>query len=90
MTWAFPVYVYLSICNATRTVYRYQPPNGSVREIVACPEIYIDNFQVDLIDAMRPAFNTLWNAVGHLQCERYNDLARWKESNPYALDWRSY
>jgi hypothetical protein len=61
-----------------------------VREIVACPEIYIDNYELDLIDAIRPAFNKLWNAVGHLRCERYDDLARWKASNPYALNWTSY
>jgi Putative DNA-binding domain len=89
-----PIYVYLSICNATRTVHRYQPPYGNfaetsplTREIVACPEIYIDSFEIDLIDAMRPAFNTLWNAVGHLRCERYDDLTKWKASNPYALKW---
>jgi Putative DNA-binding domain len=89
-----PVYVYLSICNATRTVHRYAPYRGTVaetaplgREIIACPEIYIDNFELDLIDAMRPAFNTLWNAVGHAHCERYYHLAKWKSSDPYALNW---
>ena len=91
-----PIYVYLSLCNATRTVYRYQPPPGTslntqplAREIVACPEIYVDNFELDFIDAMRPAFNTLWNAVGHPQCDRYDDIAKWKASNPYKLDWGS-
>ena len=89
-----PLYVYLSICNATRTVHRYAYYGGwtdtppLAREIVACPEIYIDNFELDLIDAMRPAFNTLWNAVGRLRCERYDDLAKWKASDPYALNWR--
>jgi hypothetical protein len=89
-----PVYVYLSICNATRTVHRCAAAYGNfadtpplAREIVAFPEIYIDNFEPDLIDAMRPAFNTLWNAVGHLRCERYDDLAKWKASDPYALNW---
>lgn len=89
-----PVYVYLSVCNASRTVHRYVAPYGNfsdtaplAREIVACPEIYIDNFELDLIDAMRPAFNTLWNAVGHLRCDRYDELAKWKASNPYALNW---
>lgn len=92
-----PVYVYLSLCNATHTVYRYQPPSSDVvntqplgREIVVCPEIYIDNFKLDLIDAMRPAFNTLWNAVGLLQCDRYDDIAKWKASKPYALKWSGH
>jgi hypothetical protein len=57
------------------------------REIVALPEIYVDNFGADVIDVMRPAFNTLWNAVEFLGCDRYDDLPKWKASNPYALSW---
>jgi len=57
------------------------------REIVAMPEIYIDNFEADVIDVMRPAFATLWNVVGFRGCERYNDVAKWKAANPYALTW---
>ena len=90
-----PIYVYLSFCNATHIVHRYAQPYGNfadtaplAREIVACPEVYIDNFEIDLIDAMRPAFNTLWNAVGQMRCDRYDDLVNWKASNPYALNWR--
>jgi hypothetical protein len=92
-----PVYVFLSLCNATHTVHRYGTRNDGVvetrplgREIVVCPEIYIDSFEVDLIDAMKPAFNTLWNAVGHLECERYSDIELWKASDPYNMNWRSY
>lgn len=91
-----PVYVFLSICNAARVVYRYADASGIrwqesqplAREIVSTPEIYIDNFDVDVVDVMRPAFNTLWNAVGLLGCDRYNDIAKWKASDPYALRWR--
>jgi hypothetical protein len=90
-----PIYVYLSLCNATRTTHRYATDMGDFthtqpvgREIVVCPEIYIDNFELDLVDAMRPALNTLWNAFGRLQCERYDNLARWKASDPYALTRR--
>jgi len=91
-----PVYVFLSICNATHVFYRHADPSGMgwhdrgplSKEIVSVPEIYIDSFDVDVIDAMRPAFNTLWNAFGFLACDRYNDIERWKASNPYALRWR--
>jgi len=89
-----PIYIFISLCNATRVDYRYADVSGVVhkspqlsREIVSLPEIYIDDFDVDVIDVMRPAFNTLWNAVGFMSCDRYNDLARWKSSNPYALTW---
>jgi hypothetical protein len=91
-----PVYIFLSLCNAAHVVHRYADASGMgwydspplSREIVSMPEIYIDNFDVDVIDVMRPAFTTLWNAVGFSSCDRYNDVARWKGSNPYALWWR--
>ena len=90
-----PVYVFLSFCNATHVVYRYgdafgigwQDSRPLSREIVSMPEIYIDRFDVDVIDVMRPALTTLWNAFGFVNCERYNDLEKWKTSNPYGLNW---
>jgi Putative DNA-binding domain len=74
-----PIYIFLSLCNATKAAYRHAPegfgwvetkPLG--REIVALPEIYIDDFDVDIPTALRPVFNVLWNAVGLLQCEIYD------------------
>ena len=90
-----PVYVFLSFCNATRVVYRYGDASGTgwndscslSREIVSMPEIYIDKFDVDVIDVMRPALTTLWNAVGFQSCDRYNEIAKWRSSDPYALTW---
>jgi hypothetical protein len=90
-----PVYIFLSFCNAARIVHRYADASGMgwhesrplSREIVSMPEIYIDKFDVDVIDVMRPAFTTLWNAFGFQSCDRYNDVTRWKASNPYALRW---
>jgi hypothetical protein len=89
-----PVYVFLSFCNATRIVYRHADPIGMwndsnplSREIVAMPEIYIDNYDVDVIDVMRPAFTTLWNAVGFLECDRYSEVPKWKAENPYSIRW---
>jgi hypothetical protein len=91
-----PVFVFLSLCNASQVVYRYVDPTGlgwheSVpvkREIVAAPEIYIDDFSADVIDVMRPALNTIWNAYGFSYCDRYANVDAWKASNPYALRWR--
>lgn len=81
-----PVCVFLSFCNGARIVYRYGDASGTgwhetrplSREIVSMPEVYIDQFNVDVIDVMQPAFTTLWNAFGFQSCERYNDVARWK------------
>lgn len=90
-----PVYVFLSICNATRTVHRFVTYYGNwgetkplQREIVTLPDVYVESFDADVIDLMRPAFNALWNAVGLEQCDRYNDVGKWKASDPYALHWR--
>ena len=90
-----PIYIFLSLCNASRVVYRCADPSGAgwqesrpiSREIVSIPEIYIDNFDVDVIDVMQPAFNILWNAVGFQSCDRYDEVGKWKASNPYALRW---
>jgi hypothetical protein len=90
------VYVFLSICNAMSIMYRHADISGMgwhdrgplSRELVSLPEIYIDRYDVDVVDAMRPAFNSLWNAFGFLQCDRYDNLEKWKASNPYALWWR--
>jgi hypothetical protein len=74
-----PVYVFLSLCNATKTVYRYSPegvgwqetkPLG--REIAAFPEVYVDSFDVDVPAIMRSVFNVIWNAFGLAQCEIYD------------------
>ncbi|MCQ1856039.1 hypothetical protein, partial [Neorhizobium galegae] len=74
-----PAYVFLPLCNASNIVYRYPGPEGGFqdtnplgREIIALPEIYVDSFDVDVAKAMRPAFNVLWNAFGHYQCDVYN------------------
>lgn len=74
-----PAYVFLSLCNASNTVYRYPVPAGGFqetdpfgREIIALPEIYVDSFDVDVAKAMRPAFNVLWNAFGHHHCDVYD------------------
>jgi hypothetical protein len=74
-----PVYIFVSLCSAAKTVYRYSPegfgwqetkPLG--REIATFPEIYIDSFDVDVPALMRPVFNVIWNAFGLAQCEIYD------------------
>ncbi|MGO7306892.1 helix-turn-helix domain-containing protein [Rhizobium ruizarguesonis] len=82
-----PAYVFLSLCNASNTVYRYPIPGGGFqesdpfgREIIALPEIYIDSFDVDVATAMRPAFNVLWNAFGHYHCDVYDADGKIREA----------
>ena len=80
-----PIYIFLSLCNAAKTVYRYSPeglgwtdtpPLG--QEIATFPEIYVESFDVDVPAIMRPALNMLWNAFGLYQCEMYDSHGNWR------------
>jgi hypothetical protein len=80
-----PVYAFLSLCDVARCYYRYSPDGmgwsdtGPLnREILALPELYIDNFRPDVPALMRPVFNMLWNAFGFQQCDMYDDQGQWK------------
>lgn len=81
-----PIYVFVSLCNATKTVYRHAAdglgwndtkPIG--REIVQLPEIYLDRYDADVPAVLRPIFNVLWNAVGFHQCNMYDGQGQWRE-----------
>jgi len=48
------------------------------REILALPELCIDNFRADVPALMRPVFNMLWNGFGFQQCEMYDGQGVWK------------
>jgi hypothetical protein len=80
-----PAYIFLSLCNATHTVYQHAPegmgwvetpPLG--REIAAFPEVSVDSFDVDVPAVMKPVFNVLWNAFGQPQCDMYDWQGKWR------------
>lgn len=80
-----PVYIFLSLCSATRAVYRHAPASSGFvntpplgREIAALPEIYVDSYDVDVPAVMRPVFNVLWNAFGQPQCDMYDGQGKWR------------
>jgi hypothetical protein len=80
-----PVYAFLSLCNVSQCFYRYSPDDASWsdtaslnRDILALPEIYIDNFKTDVPTLMRPVFNMLWNAFGFQRCEMYDGQGVWR------------
>jgi hypothetical protein len=54
----------------------YTLPLG--HEIAPFPEIYVDSFDVDVPDIMRPVFNMVWNAFGLLQCDMYDSQGKWR------------
>jgi hypothetical protein len=80
-----PVYAFLSLCDVGQCYYRYSPDGAGWsdtgplnREILALPEVHIDNFRTDVPTLMRPVFNVLWNAFGFQQCEMYDGQGVWK------------
>jgi hypothetical protein len=80
-----PVYAFLSLCDVGQCYYRYSPDGAGWsdtgplnREILALPEVHIDNFRTDVPALMRPVFNVLWNAFGFQQCEMYDGQGVWK------------
>jgi hypothetical protein len=80
-----PVYIFLSLTSATRTVFRYATPGGGFaetgpmgREVVSLPEIRVDGFDVDVPGALRPVFNVLWNALGFPQCDMYDGQGKFR------------
>jgi hypothetical protein len=80
-----PVYAFLSLCDVAQCFYRYSPDGAGWsdtgplnREVLALPELYIDNFRIDVPVLMRPVFNMLWNAFGFQQCEMYDEQGAWK------------
>lgn len=79
-----PVFVFVALCNAMKTVYRYSPEGLGwaetrpiAREIVSLPEAYLDNYDVDVPATLRPLFNVLWNAVGLARCDIYDGQGQW-------------
>lgn len=80
-----PIYAFLSLCDVAQCFYRYSPDGmgwsdtGPLnREILALPELYIDNFGADVPALTRSVFNLLWNAFGFQQCEMYDGQGVWK------------
>jgi hypothetical protein len=80
-----PIFIFLSLCNAAKTVYRYSPeglawtdtpPLG--REIATFPEIYVESFDIDVPTTMRSVFNMVWNAFGLFQCDMYDGQGNWR------------
>lgn len=81
-----PIYVFISLCNASQTVYRHSQEgigwhesNPIGREIVSLPEVYMQNYDLDVPSALHPVFNVLWNAVGLTQCDMYDSHGQWRK-----------
>jgi hypothetical protein len=75
----------LSFCNAaglkmtlpTELGSGFYLPQPLVDDIVALPEIVIDNARVDVPKIVRPLLNFAWNAFGQPQCTMYDGQGVW-------------
>jgi hypothetical protein len=84
-SFAFPTFAMLSFCNAaglkmtlpTELGSGFYLPQPLVDDIVALPEIVIDNARVDVPKIVRPLLNFAWNAFGQPQCTMYDGQGVW-------------
>ena len=47
------------------------------RDVLIMPEILIENYEADVGRALRPAFDSVWNAAGWSGSINYDQTGRW-------------
>ena len=79
-----PMYVFLSFVGVKGyTLYHRPDPfresgqHPLDRNILALPEVVIDDYDAELAQVMRPAFDLVWNAFGFLHSVNYDDQGTW-------------
>jgi hypothetical protein len=81
----FPLFVFLSFCGMKGCVLRARTEFGGgyyaarpLREdVIALPEATLDSDSTDVPAAMRLTFNTVWNAFGFGQSDKYDNRGKW-------------
>ena len=51
------------------------------KDVLFLPEIVIEKYEVKMEDALRPIFDSVWNACGFPRSLNYNDEGKWSPSN---------
>lgn len=82
-----PVAVFFSLLNATGKIYyikekdnkRHPAPPEIPSDRLILPLCIVEQFDTnaEFCQALKPAFDTLWNAAGQSHCERYNENGEW-------------
>jgi Putative DNA-binding domain len=81
-----PLYIFLSFCGMSRCYFRMRTEysgsgfydRGPLQvDTVLLPEATIDSDPADIPAAMRPSFNTFWNAFGQAMSDKYNEKGEW-------------
>jgi hypothetical protein len=81
----FPVFGFLSFCGMKGCVLRTRTEFGAGyydagplrQDVIALPEVNLDSDAADVPIAMRTTFNTVWNAFGFAQSDKYNQQGMW-------------
>jgi hypothetical protein len=47
------------------------------RDVIQAPEVILEEWDVDLLSALRPALDTVWNAAGLARCDLYGADGSW-------------
>jgi hypothetical protein len=80
-----PVFVFLSFCGMKGCVLRTRTEFGGGyydagplrQDVIALPEVSLDSSSTDIPTAMRLSFNTIWNAFGFGQSDKYDSRGKW-------------
>jgi hypothetical protein len=81
----FPVFVFLSFCGMTNCTFRtrteygigYYDAGPLRQDVMALPEATLDSDATDVPTAMKLSFNTVWNAFGFGQSDKYDSQGKW-------------
>lgn len=79
-----PIYLYLSMTGvkdyflgSSRYQQRYGEPNKVDREVIALPEIVLENLDASPRKILKPAFDMIWNACGYERSGNYGQDGEW-------------
>ena len=60
------------------------------RDMLVIPEVILESLDEDVVSALRPIFDTIWNAAGWEGCAFYDDSGRLTAEAQAYLDSRPY
>jgi len=60
------------------------------RDVLVIPEVILESLDEDVVTALKPIFDTIWNAAGWEGCAFYDDMGRLTAEIQVYLDARPY
>jgi hypothetical protein len=78
-----PLFIMLSLLSvkgytmAVSGVFRHGSITSVDRDDLLVPAVKVESYDVDIYQAMRPAFNRVWNAAGWARSRSYDENGNW-------------